>query len=147
MGNFEEHFIQRTKRHITVPSKLAMSGFWEALRNLIFGYLLPVSVSVFWSGFFLKFHCRIPIFCSSFCFLPSSLRPSEEFSIQIYPVYLVQFYGNVVSYFYLWKLSCDLISSRQAWQLRDSAVSVPRSAGSVSWGQSVPGTVVVLIIA
>lgn len=84
-------------------------------------------------------HCVLP------CILPPSFCPSEEVSIQIYPAQ-VWFYGNVVSYFYLWKVSCDLISSWQACQLPNSVVSVPRSAGSVWWGQSVPGTAVVLII-
>lgn len=68
----EEGFIQRTKTHITVPSQLVMNGFEEVLQNLIFGYILPMSVSIFCSDFFsLNFISEFQSSAVHFvCFLP-----------------------------------------------------------------------------
>lgn len=68
----EERFIQRTKRHVTVPSQLVMNGFGEVLQNPVFGYILPMSVSVFCSGFFsLNFISEFQSSAVHFvCFLP-----------------------------------------------------------------------------
>lgn len=131
---------------ITAPIKLVRVGPWEVLHNLIFGYLLLMSVNVSWLDLLLTCHCRISVFYNSFCFLIPFASVKNSISRCTQHRFDFFFNSNVISYFYLRKPSCDLISPWQAWLLRDSVVSVPKSADSVSWGQSVPGAVVVLIM-